>query len=135
MDLKSIILLLYFCTFSMVASTSMAATEYSYTGFQYYNFSSGDELSVYDETMSISGTMVLSSPLPPNLSDQEITPLSFSFNDGVNTVTRDNSDFEFFSLSTDEFGDITYWQIVVNSGSPLELFEVGDQFGPEDLHA
>lgn len=100
--------------FSSVAS---ASTVYTYVGNNYNNvFIPG---SIYDLSMSIQGSLVLDSPLAPDLNNALIVPTSFSFSDGVNTFTEITSphttsgstNASNFQFTTDSAGEITGWAI------------------------
>jgi hypothetical protein len=59
--------------------------------------------------------------LPANVSNQEIHPISFSFTDDIQTITKpynSNSDNLHFNVSTDSTGDVTSWDIRI-AGSVL----------------
>ena len=88
--------------------------------------------------MSVTGTFELPGLLGNNLTGSQITPTSFSFSDGVNTITDAdvagnpslyNVEFNFH---TDSGGDITSWSIYLDYGPvstpfyPGTLGNVGD---------
>jgi hypothetical protein len=97
--------ILFFCAFVFISSISHASAVYRYQGENYEN-----PYGIFDTTMSLTGTVELPAPLPPNLFD-EVFPTSFKFNDGVNTITENNATSSAFGFATNNFGDIIGWQI------------------------
>jgi hypothetical protein len=87
-----------------------ADTTYTYTGNHYTSIGSNDP--DFTTAESISGSFIVASPLAPNMTLQAITPTSFSFSDGYETITN-TSPFVSSSVlvGTDQFGDITSWDI------------------------
>jgi hypothetical protein len=66
---------------------------------------------VYTTSDSVSGWMELSSVLASDLDFATVTPLSFSFMDGVNTIDDSNAALSLFTFETDASGLITGWGI------------------------
>lgn len=69
---------------------------------------------------AISGSIILPSTLPANLSATFVTPTSFSFSDGVGGLTIDSADLgvvSSFLLTTDATGAIVQWQVNLDLGS------------------
>jgi hypothetical protein len=91
-------------------------TTYSYTGNQFANFHGVDAC---PPECSITGYFVIAGPAPVNLSGPafdaqyqfDVTPLTYSFSDGVVVATPANSNFDFFSISTNGVGQIISWTI------------------------
>jgi hypothetical protein len=103
-------------TLTVIIGIAKADTIYTYTGNQF-----ASATNPYTTAMSVSGSFTLSSPLATNLSNDVITPTSFSFFDGVQTLTEANQNytFEFFDVDTDAFGNITKWTVNLSlSGTP-----------------
>jgi hypothetical protein len=71
----------------------------------------------WDTSDFISGSLLVAKPLAANLSDANVTPLSFSFFDGVNTHTDQNAPDSQFLFSTDATGALTGWHIVIDTAS------------------
>jgi len=62
--------------------------------------------------MSVSGSIETVSPLAANLNGFVFTPLAFTFNDGVQTISVATLISE-FEVSTNAFGEIIAWDILV----------------------
>jgi hypothetical protein len=74
--------------------------------------------------MSVNGTVELSTALTPN-SVGVVTPISFSFADGINTITEANLDTGTIEFTTDANSQIVEW-VVLLADSPAAS-AVGDQ--------
>ena len=89
---------------------------YTYTGRPFTtvvgNVQPGDSLTI---------SVTLSEPLLAAQSDQVVTPLSWSFSDGVTADTLTNSNntyiFEGFEFRTNTAGDIIGWALGANAGN------------------
>lgn len=111
--MKALLVGIILAAFANVA----AATTYTYTGTNYLTVSGG-----YTTSMQITGSFTTASPLAANLSNARIGPsglnlvTSWSFNDGVQTLTNANSELLYgnldaFDVSTDGLGNITAFSI------------------------
>jgi hypothetical protein len=115
--------------FIMTASAN-ASYIYRYTGNNFDGFSS---TSAWDASMGVSGMFELPNALGSNLAGSQILPTSFSFTDGMHTITSADmaGDPQLynveFSFHTDSYGDITYWSIYLDFGP------VGTPFYPGTL--
>lgn len=89
---------------------------YQYVG---NDFTFGD--GPYTTTDAVTGTITLSAALADNLSDAAATPLSFSFSDGVQTISSTNASGSSFTLSTNANGQITGWFISLAIPSPSNV--------------
>lgn len=80
---------------------------YTYTGPNFTNYFGN-----YDDTMSVTGSITTSAPIPPNLTDYNIGGLvtSWSFTDGVNTLQAPGSVL-IAVVNTNDTGDIVGGQI------------------------
>jgi hypothetical protein len=93
----------------------MADVIYNYTGNPFTTATSP-----YTTGNFISGTIDLSSVLPPNLNEAPIQLTAFSFGDGVQTLTSASLPVPTDSLViTDASGAITgFWRFVFGGGNP-----------------
>jgi len=111
-----------------LAASVQASYTYNYTGNAFTSFSSPAS---WDESMSMSVTFELSGALASNLYFSSIFPTSFSFTDGVNTITDEDVAANpllhdvTFEISTDSTGVIIDWYVVAESG-PGILENIGD---------
>jgi hypothetical protein len=127
------------CALVMLASVlpASADTTYTYTGQPFVGFSGTDSCSGGVGECSISGSFTMASPLGDNFAFSEITPPSYSFTDGVNTITQLNTSLVVaFEVGTNASGDINQWEIqVLTDGGFLELLTYSnDIFGmPIDM--
>ncbi len=124
--------LLTFAVFALLISNCAYATIYTYTG-ENFDQVYGD----YTTGMNVTGTIVTSSPIPPNSVDFDISPIltSWSFNDGMNTISSSNGKLVLFlpEFSTDAQGNIIkYFWAVANmgvapvEGDPVEFMSLTD---------
>jgi hypothetical protein len=92
---------------AMLPASSRADTIYTYTGNVFVSASSP-----YTITDSVSGWIDLSAPLGNSVGPLTITPVSFSFSDGVQTITNNNAaSVGFDAFVTNAFGVIVNWDI------------------------
>jgi hypothetical protein len=92
------------------------AATYDYTGNPYQTAASP-----YTTSDFISGTMTFTAALPDNLPITTVFPTSFSFKDGVQTLTQANTIglFNSFAVSTNATGNITNWSVTATAASCL----------------
>jgi hypothetical protein len=96
----------YACLLFIVATPALASVVYSYAGNPFNSFSSATS---YSSSNLITGTVVLENLLQANSTSQP-TILSFSFTDGVQTLTEADAAIDIFEFTTD--GDsITNWRV------------------------
>jgi hypothetical protein len=74
----------------------------------------------YTTSDSLQGWIELASMLGPNLSSQIVTPLAFSFSDGVNTLTNSNTNSASFRFWTDALGMPTEWEFFAEAFFPTD---------------
>lgn len=118
------------CVVMLQLSSAHGSAFYTYTGNNYNFIETG---TAFDETMSVNGTLELSTTLAPDLTFASVIPLSFSFNNGLDTLD-DTSNFDNaesfgyteFIFSTDSVGNITAWSIVLHEAIPSPP-SVGDR--------
>jgi hypothetical protein len=94
---------------AMVPASSRADTIYTYTG---NGFASA--ISPYTSTDLVSGWIDLLEPLGISVGPLTITPVSFSFSDGVQTITNNNynvASFSFNDFVTSSSGGIVWWYV------------------------
>lgn len=103
----------------LLPSTKMVAqTTYYYTGNP-FTFSVGYPGPCYSNANSITGNFTVATQLPPNFPFLvgNVTPLNFSFTDGLQTLTDQSAEYYQFSVSTDETGTITTWSVGVEDSA------------------
>lgn len=103
---------LFFAIFAVVAACTSTAYADSYR----YTYSGKDFAKVsdpYTTSDAISGTFTLAAPLGDSLNLASVTPISFNFTDGVQTITdsTDSAANTFFEFSTNTSGNIDGWNI------------------------
>lgn len=86
-----------------------AGVVYTYTGIDFIG-SSGP----FTTSDSISGSFTVTTALTDDLSNVSITPESFTFSDGVDTVTDLTANDALFFVTTNGVGQITDWSIDIN---------------------
>ena len=113
--MKTLILAAIRCSlmFTSVAALSLAypasvqavPTTYVYTGNPFTNVSGP-----YSTSDFVTAMVTLANPLPPNTPLTQVTPLAFTFSDGVQTITNQEATGSFFAFATGPTGMITFWQ-------------------------
>jgi hypothetical protein len=77
--------------------------------------------------MEVTGTVTLASPLLANQAFVSITPLSYSFSDGVQTLASGAVSFQF---STDASASITGWRIFIDVMTASSNNAISTSFTP-----
>lgn len=91
-----------------VATPATADTQYTYTGNQ-FNFLLGTSC---PPECNLSGYFTLPSPIGDNVNGAFFTPTTFSFTDGLMTITQANATgFHFGGVSTNSAGVIVAWNM------------------------
>ena len=111
------------------APVAHATTTYVYTGNDF-----ASAVSPYTTSDSVTGFFSIAT-LGANLSDVTISPTSYSFSDGVQTLTDQISGItgQFEHFTTDSSGNITGWQIYLLPPTTSQIFTSslggGEDFG------
>ncbi len=101
-------------------SISLADTIYTYQGNLFtaigYTRVGGGSGLPYTTDDFVSGTFTVSTPLGDSRPFRQLKPIAFSFSDGVDTLTSNDSFFNLmFEIGTDATGAISRWNIVMES--------------------
>jgi MYXO-CTERM domain-containing protein len=84
----------------------------------------------------VTATITLASPLLPSQPETPVTPVSFSLNDGVQTLTNTSpGTLAFFNFGTDSMGNIDAWDFAVENNSlpiTLLIMSLNDEDGIND---
>lgn len=98
-------------TVLLFAGSGIAAADvmYNFVGAPFNTFTN----TTCPPTCELTGSFTVATALPPNLVvDQgSFTPISFSFTDGLSTVTNLTATISGFSVGTDASGKIVTWDI------------------------
>jgi hypothetical protein len=99
------------CILAVSVVAAEADTIYTYTGNPFTSV-----FGPYTTSDFISGSFDLATPLANNLPETVISPLSFSFTDGVQTITNTTPGVVVgsFSVATDSSGKPEFWDIFFN---------------------
>ena len=103
------------CLLAWITSPATADVIYQYTGNPFTTVTSP-----YTTSDFVSGTIQLSSILPPNLNQASIQVNAFRFSDGIQTLTSANLGLPTDSLvSTDGSGAVVgFWEFVFGGRNP-----------------
>ena len=120
-------------SFAYPAAVQANPIEYDYTG-NVFTFVTG----AYTTSDKVTGFVTFMNPLAANMPLTPETPSTFSFFDGVNTITNANATVSVFSFATDAAGGITQWdvQLHFDNGTVSQAiftnngFDEGVQFAP-----
>lgn len=108
-------------TVLLAASSASASVILTYTGQDFTHV-----MGSYTTSDHLTGTIDLSSPLGDNLNFAAVTPTSFSFSDGQQTLTQaDTFTTEMFEFSTDSSGTITGWLVDLEVGPNHGILTAG----------
>jgi hypothetical protein len=97
--------LILFLFFLGLSPEAPADTQYSYTGNDFTSWTN----TACPPACHITGSLTLATPLLTGLNFADVTPLSYSFTDGITTWSDVNAPGGIFEFSTDAMGNITFW--------------------------
>jgi hypothetical protein len=128
MKTKIILSLAIALTAALLSQPMFADITYSYTGNPFTSVTGPP----YTTSDRVTGTVTLASPLGINLPfGTTVTPLAFSFSDGVQTITNLNANpGSIFEFGTGPTGAITGWGIAVDTGAVLPPDSIGTFLNP-----
>ena len=100
----------------LLALNANASVIYTYTGHNFNSFTG----STFDASMSVTGYIELAVLLDPNLVDENVNPLSYSFTDGVSTIAKNDgvSGADTFRIYTNTDGEIFMWNVGLLNSTP-----------------
>ena len=103
---------------SLAAAPAHASAIYTYTGNTVTTVSAVGNPTPsdpYTTSDSVTGFIELAAPLAASLPWRtSLAPLSFSFSDGVNTITNANATQASFDVETDSSGQLVRWVVVLD---------------------
>jgi hypothetical protein len=115
-------------SFAYPASVQAVPTTYVYTGNPFTEVAPP-----YTTSMFVTGMLTLASPLAANMPLTGVTPLDFSFSDGVQTIVNQNESFASVQFATGPTGMITQWTVDVFDGLTFgEIVTRSDPMGVLD---
>jgi hypothetical protein len=113
--------------FAWWASASRAEVILNYVGPTFDAFyPSGNPPESYTTSNQVTATLVLADALGANLQAAYVTPLSYSFSDGLNSVSSANL-LSYFYFSTNASGAVTYWGAEIDTdvgNTELSMFTI-----------
>src|ERR1700729_1643352 len=96
----------------LCAASAEANVTYEYTGNDFTNV-----VSPYTTNDHVTVSFTVANPFGPNFANN-ITQISFSFSDGVQTLTNNTVRFDgVFGIATDASGNIAFWGVDVLDSS------------------
>jgi Putative Ig domain len=120
-----------FLLLAVAPSLSMAAFTYTYTGDDYSGGTNGVFLTAPASPPRVSGSFTVSNLLLPNSTLNVSNLVSYSFNNGLETIDQDNGVIYVFRVSTDAQGLISQteiqvqkWDSIAAVGSYLDDIEI-----------
>jgi hypothetical protein len=118
MRISLLALLALLATLVLPAPLMADTYTYAYIGNDFDTFSQIGAPQLYNSANFVAGEFTLSAPLAANLNGFPlVSPLSFNFTDGIDTVTDSsplsNTFFDIFQFNTDANGSIVGWAALV----------------------
>jgi len=121
------------CVAALIASVGLVALPDASQAIAVYEYQ-GNNFTVtqdapepggsYTTEMSVSGSITLASPLPPDTSGEHVglysTILAWSFSDGRGILNESNSGWGPAAFSTDSTGNIIEWDFFFDTGVPSQ---------------
>ena len=104
------------CAVGVLTGAAVQATPitYTYTGTPFTTVTGP-----YTTSDKVTGSVELMTPLGPNMSLTSVTPLSFSFFDGVQTIDSSSFTFVIMSFATGPTGAIAGWLVQVGTNTGI----------------
>ena len=114
-----------FCALGLSCAHAGAFT-YSYTGNDYSStYNSGNAPQSYATSESVDGSFTVATALGDDLQDVYINPSTFSFSDGIHTISDSNAPIMSIEIWTDDTGQIINWIVA------LRVLSLTSSFGYE----
>ena len=112
------------------ASVQAVPTTYQYTGNPFTHVNG-----VYTTSDFVTVMFRLAGPLAPNMPITAITPIAFTFSDGVQTITHSNANLTSFQVATGAAGQIMDWLILAEVDPSAGIIETttAPAIGPFDI--
>jgi hypothetical protein len=110
------------------ASVQAVPTTYTYTGNPFTSVSGP-----YTTSDFVSGMVTLAGPLAANMPFTLVSPIAFSFSDGVQTITPQNDNITNIFFATGPTAAITAWHVAVGDGSVGATSLIATQYDPPAL--
>ncbi len=95
-----------------LAPSAVADTVYTYSGQPFTTFSGVDSCINGVGECHLSGFFTVASPI---IGAVGVTPLSFSFTDGVHTITKADANSFAFEIATGTNGTVFFWDFSISS--------------------
>jgi hypothetical protein len=123
MKLAKSLLLVIFTWFATASNFALASMVYTYAGdfFTYTQEQIAADFS-YTPSMSITGSVELPTALADDAVNIKVTPISYSFFDGNQTLTQASTDISADFTFTTIAGEITDWTVTLNISTPSTTF-------------
>ena len=122
-----VILAAIFIALSPTTATAVPTT-YTYTGNVFtVVFDEDPPAGSYNTANRVSGSFITSDALAANIALTGITPSSFTFFDGRNTLTETSATAFTFSIATGLDGGVIQWDLDMRLILPVQVID-GDQF-------